>query len=113
MSSNENVFSLHALINLRTLKVTNTCAVRGSLALRAIGHEPGEIGRTKWIAKGKRYLIRVLEMTEYMLEAFGQPIAVGGIGVATGRTDAQGNQVYDMDPKLKGKAGIVRFNDCG
>lgn len=93
--------------------VTNTCAVRGTLSVMNMGLNPGKIGYTKWRAKGKRYLIRVLEMEQFLLATFGKPYAVGGAGVRTNRLDEQRNRVYDENPAIKGKAGIVRYSDCG
>ncbi len=93
--------------------ITNTCAIRTSMGLSGIGLRPGEIGRTKWVAKGKRYLIRVAEMKPFLDAAFGAPYVTGGPGVPSGSSDAQGNPIYDHPASFKGKAGIIMYWNCG
>lgn len=92
--------------------ITNTCTIRGTIAVRALGLEPGLIGNAMWTdAKKRKYLIRVLEMDQFLRAAFGPPSWVGGAGVAKG-VDASGQTVWAHPPELKG-AGIIRYSDCG
>jgi hypothetical protein len=63
--------------------ITNTCAIRTSMGLRAAGWSPGDIGRTKWVAKGKRYLIRVAEMAPFLTALTGVGYVQGGLGTPT------------------------------
>jgi len=93
--------------------VTNTCSIRTSLALRNIGLEPGEIAKSKWVAKGKRYLIRVAEVQPFLEATFGRPIVSGGPGVPTDQTDGEGNRIFDHPASFQGKAGIIHYWDCG
>lgn len=93
--------------------VTNTCAIRTTMGLNKAGWSPGDIGRTKWVAKGKRYLIRVAEMEPFLTALLGRAYARGGAGVISSRTDDQGNTVYDAPAEIKGKAGIIHFSECG
>jgi len=93
--------------------ITNTCAIRTSMGLRAAGWSPGDIGRTKWVAKGKRYLIRVAEMAPFLTALTGVGYVQGGLGTPTDKTDAEGNVVYGPPPQFVGKAGVIHFSDCG
>jgi len=86
--------------------ISNTCAIRTTMALNAAGFQPAVIGKARWIAKGKPYLIRVLEMQQFMLAAFGSPYAVGDKGRQSG-----GNWIAPAS--FIGKAGIVRWSECG
>merc|ERR1712000_552169 len=66
--------------------MTNTCAIRTTMALRGLGIEAGDAMHTKWRdGKRRRYLIRVLEMEQYMRTVFGKPDWVGGAGIQEGR----------------------------
>jgi len=94
--------------------ITNTCTVRGTLALQGIGIYPGEIGKTKWRGRGgKRYLIRVAEMVPFLQATFGQAIA-SGRPRRTNQPEANGiDGVNWIAPaEIIGKAGIIHFSDC-
>ena len=92
--------------------ITNTCAIRTTLSLRNAGYKPGEIGRTKWRANGKRYLIRVKEIDPFLTATFGAPYIVAGPGIATGRKNAEGNEIYDHPKAFQGKAGLIMYTNC-
>ncbi len=89
---------------------SNLLAVRTTLGLNAAGWSPGDVGRTKWVAKGKRYLIRVAEMEPYLTATFGRAYARGGSGTLSSTPDAQGNLVFDPPAELKGKVRVQRIN---
>lgn len=92
--------------------ITNTCAIRTTLSLRNAGYQPGEIGRTKWRANGKRYLIRVKEIDPFLTATFGAPYIVAGPGIATGRKNAEGDEIYDHPKEFQGKAGLMMYTNC-
>merc|ERR1711964_742261 len=92
--------------------ITNTCAIRTTLSLRNAGYQPGEIGRTKWRANGKRYLIRVKEIDPFLTATFGVPFIVAGPGIATGRKNAEGDEIYDHPKEFQGKAGLMMYTNC-
>ena len=92
--------------------VANTCAIRTSLAMKSVGIEPGEIGRAKWIAKSKRYLIRVAELAPFFTALYGSPYVTGGPGVRIEGLDSEGNEAYDHPANFKGKAGIIWYSNC-
>ena len=93
--------------------MTNTCAIRTTLAMRAIGIEMGDIANARWKDKERRkYLIRVKEVNAYMHAAFGPPTWVGGAGRDTGRRDQWGEKIYENPASIMGKAGLIRYSDC-
>merc|ERR1712093_585511 len=92
--------------------MTNTCAIRTTMALRGLGIEAGDAMHTKWRdGKRRRYLIRVLEMEQYMRTVFGKPDWVGGAGIQEGRNSG-GEGLYTMPKEVRGKAGVIRYSDC-
>ncbi len=81
--------------------------------MRALGLEPGEIGNARWRdAKQRKYLIRVLEMNQFLRATFGPPQWVGGPGVPTDEVNNMGERVFLHPPQLRGNAGMIRYSDC-
>ena len=104
-------FCFFASLSLTVLPLqswmTNTCAIRTTMALRGLGIEAGDAMHTKWRdGKRRRYLIRVLEMEQYMRTVFGKPDWVGGAGIKVG------HDRYEMPREVRGKAGVIRYSDC-
>jgi hypothetical protein len=86
--------------------------IRGTIALRGMGLEVGQIGNSKWTdAQNRKYLIRVLEMNQFLRAYFGPPTWVG-VGAVNGGVDAAGNTIWKHPAELKG-AGIIRYSECG
>lgn len=78
-----------------------------------MGIYPGELGRTKWIGKGKRYLIRVAEMVPFLQATFGASIASGSTR-PTDQPESDGinGRAWQPPAEIMGKAGIIHFSDC-
>lgn len=93
--------------------VTNSCTIRLTLALNSANLDPGRIGPTKWLSKGRRFMIRVEEGVRFVPAVFGRSYARGGQGTQSTRTDEQGNAVYSAPAGIVGKAGIIHFWNCG
>jgi len=93
--------------------MANTCTIRATIALRSLGLEAGEIGNAVWRdAKKRKYLIRVLEMNQFLRATFGPPQWVGGPGTPTDEVNDMGEKVYLHPPQLRGNAGMIRYSDC-
>ncbi len=93
--------------------IQNSCAIRGTMAVRALGLEPGEIGNTRWTdGSGRKYLIRVLEFDQFLRTYLGPPSWVGGAGIRTNQLDAEGKPIWAHPAELRG-AGIIRYSQCG
>ncbi len=81
--------------------ITNTCAIRTTMGLSNLGIEPGNIARSKWVAKGKRYLIRVAEVQPFLEATFGRAYVTGGPGVQSDRLDGEGNRIWEHPANFK------------
>ncbi len=91
----------------------STCAIRTTIAFRSLNLEAGQIANARWRdAAGRRYLIRVLEMNQFMRATFGPPRWTGGPGVRTDQVDDMGEAVFLHPASLRGNSGVIRYSDC-
>jgi hypothetical protein len=91
----------------------NTCTIRATMALNAIGVDVGRISNARWKdGKDNRYLIRVKEMNQFLRAYYGAPTWVGGPGHKSGKKDTKGQDIFDHPKAIEGKAGIIRYSDC-
>lgn len=111
--------------------LTNTCAIRTTIALWAAGYNPGKVARSKW--RGTKYsvsvdgetpiktkirtsyLIRVLEVEKFVNLVFGRKavVAKGGRGTQLDILDEQGNPQWRHPESLYGHAGLIHYSECG
>jgi len=92
--------------------MSNTCAIRTTMALNSIKVRPGDICNARWKdEKRRKYVIRVKAMTRFLRATYGAP-AWTGKGVKTEALDEEGNNIYKHPESIKGKAGIIHYHDC-
>jgi len=93
--------------------VTNTCTLRASIALSGMGLYPGVVCNSKFVAKKKKYLLRVAEGSRFLEATFGRPYAQGK-SRKTEEYEALGmDQKKWLPPaEIMGKPGMIQFADC-
>lgn len=85
--------------------LANTCAIRWTGSLRAMGMDPGAIADSPWRDKeGRQYIIRVKEARLFMDAVFGR-------NVIRGRTQGPNGQ-RGWPASFYGHRGMVIFDDC-
>lgn len=102
-----------ALLGANTPPVSDTGAMRLSVALRSLLIDAGAICNVKYKdASGKKFLAKSNEMELFMRATFGAPTWEGeGCEKTAELTDA-GQVVHRNPDAIMGKAGIIYYSDC-
>jgi len=87
--------------------ITNTCAVRTTIALNGVGQDAGRMANTRWTDGVQQYIIRVKTMDRYLRAVYGEPYIVAGRG------EKLSNGLWLENEAVRDKVGIIKYSECG